>query len=82
MRSFMMTKGEDMEHFLFRLQSIRDQLTTTGATVDDVVIVKIALNAVTDEWETFVQSIFGKADLPDWDSVWSILQQEELRRFT
>ena len=24
MRSFMMTKGEDMEHFLFRLQSIRD----------------------------------------------------------
>ena len=34
MRSFMMTKGEDMEHFLFRLQSIRDQLTATGATVD------------------------------------------------
>ena len=24
MWSFMMTKGEDMEHFLFRLQSIRD----------------------------------------------------------
>ena len=24
MRSFMMTKGEDMEHFLFMLQSIRD----------------------------------------------------------
>ena len=24
MRSFMMTKGEDIEHFLFILQSIRD----------------------------------------------------------
>ena len=24
MRSFMMNKGEDMEHFLFKLQSIRD----------------------------------------------------------
>ena len=63
MRSFMMTKGEDIEHFLFRLQSIRDQLTATGATVDDAVIVKTALNAVTDEWETFVQSILGRADL-------------------
>ena len=31
MRSFMMTKGEDIEHFLFKLQSIRDQLTATGA---------------------------------------------------
>ena len=30
MRSFMMTKGEDIEHFLLRLQSIRDQLTATG----------------------------------------------------
>ena len=50
MRSFMMSKGEDMEHFLFRLQSIRDQLNATSATVDDVVIVKTALNAITDEW--------------------------------
>ena len=82
MRSFMMTKGEDIEHFLFRLQSIRDQLTATGATVDDAVIVRTALNAVTDEWETFVQSILGRADLLDWDSLWSILQQEELRKFT
>ena len=57
MRSFMMTKGEDMEHFLFRLQSIRDQPTATGAKVEDDVMVRTALNAVTDEWETFVQSI-------------------------
>ena len=82
MRSFMMTKGEDMEHFLFRLQAIRDQLTATGAIVDDAVIVRTALNVVTDEWETFVQSILGRVDLPDWDNLWSILWQEELRRFT
>ena len=82
MRSFMMIKGEDIEHFLFRLQSIRDQLIATGATVYDAVIVKTALNAVTDEWETFVQSILGRADLPDWESLWLILRQEELRRFT
>ena len=45
-------------------------------------IVRTALNAVTDEWETFVQSILGKADIPDWDSLWSILRKQELRRFT
>ena len=57
-------------------------MTATGATVDDVVIVRTTLNAVTDEWETFVQSTLRKADLPDWDSLWLILRQEELRRFT
>ena len=50
--------------------------------MDDVVIVRTALNAITDERETFVQSILGRADLPDWDSLWSILQEKELRRFT
>ena len=82
MRSFLMTKGEDIEHFLFRLQSIRDQLTAMGATVDDAVIVRTALNVVTDEWETLVQSILGRADLPNWDSLWVIPRQEELCRIT
>ena len=45
-------------------------------------MVRIALNAIMDEWETFVQSNLGKADLPDWDNLWSVLRQEELRRFT
>lgn len=81
MGSFMMAKGEDMVHFLFRLQSIKDNLTATGAKVDDV-MVRTTLNSVSDEWETFVQGIFGRVDLPDWDSLWSILRQEELRRFT
>ena len=41
-------------------------------------IFRTAINAVTDEWETFVQSILGR----DWDNLWSILRQEELQRFT
>ena len=82
MRSFMMTKGQDMEHFLFILQSIRDQLTATGAKAEDELMVKTALNAIIDEWETLVQSILGRADLPDWDSLWIIMCQEELRRIT
>ena len=53
-----------------------------GAKVEDDVIVRTALNVVTNEWETFVQSILGRVELPDWDNLWSILRQEELRRFT
>ena len=70
MRSFMMTKGEDMEHFLFKLHSIKDQLTATVEMDDDFVIVRTSLKAITDELETFVQIMLGRADLPDWDSFW------------
>ena len=33
LRSFMMTKGEEIEPFLFRILSTRDQLSTVGANV-------------------------------------------------
>ena len=65
MRLFMMAKGEEIEPFLFRLQAIRDQLTAMGVKVEDDVMVRTALNAVTKDWETFVQSILGRADLPN-----------------
>ena len=77
-----MHNGEEIDPFLFRLQTIRDQLIAMGATSDDGLMVRIALNVVTNEWETFVQSILGKAALPSWVDMWAILWQEEIRRFT
>ena len=41
-------------------------------------MVRTALNAVSDEWETFVQSILGR----HWDDMWAILRQEEIHRMT
>ena len=55
----MMTKGNEIDHFLFRLQPIRDQLTGMGVKVEDDVMVRTALNAVTKDWETFVQRLLG-----------------------
>ena len=78
----MMAKGEEIEPFLFKLQVIRDHFTAMGVKMEDDVMVKTALNVFTIYWETFVQSIFGRADLPNWDSMWVILHQEELFRFT
>ena len=53
-----------------------------GVKVEDDVMVKTALNAVTEEWETFVQSILGRTDLPNRDSMWVIYHQEDLHQFT
>ena len=68
-----MAKGEEINPFLSRLQSIRDLLTGMWVKVEDDVMLRTALNAVIEDWETFVQSLLGRADLPNWDNMWAIL---------
>ena len=43
-------------------------------------MVRTALNAVSENWEVFVQSILGKTNLADWEELWATLRQEEIRR--
>ena len=50
MRLFVMNKGEEINPFLFRLQSIRDQLIAMGVKVEGDVMVRTTLNAVKDDW--------------------------------
>ena len=50
MRMFQMHKGEEIDPFLFRLQTIRDQLIAMAATPDDGFMVRTALNVVPNEW--------------------------------
>jgi len=82
LRQFQMQKGEEISPFLLMLQRIHDQLTFVGATPDGEFMIKTALNAVTEDRETFVQSIFGRASLPSWEEMWAALWQEEIRRLT
>ena len=46
---FHMQKGEEIDPFLFRLQTIRDQLIAMGTTLDEGLLVRTGLNAVIDE---------------------------------
>ena len=41
-----MMKGEEIDPFLFRLEAIRDQLVGIGATPDEGLLVRTALNAI------------------------------------
>ena len=77
MKLFMMTKGEEIDPFLFRLQVIRDQLTAMGVKVEDDVMVRTALNVVIEDWEMFVQRILGRVDLPNRDDMWVILRMTQ-----
>jgi len=77
-----MKKGEQIDPFLGRLKEIRDQLTSIGAMPDPKLMVRTALNAVSEDWEVFVQSILGRAILPNWEEMWAALRQEEIRRLS
>lgn len=73
-REYQMQKGEEIDPFLLRLQGIQDQLTSVGSTLDPEFMIRTALNAVTEDWETFVQSILGRASLPSWEKMWAALR--------
>ena len=77
-----MQKGEQIGLFLGRLKKIRDQLTSIGATLDEEMMVRTTLNAVSEDWEVFVQSILGSTSLLDWEELWAALHQEEIRWVT
>lgn len=80
--SYQMQKGEQINLYLSRLQEIQDQLTSIGGTPNQEFMVKTALNAFSKHWETFVQSILGRVDLPGWEEMWAALHQEEIKRLT
>ncbi len=60
-----MQKGEQIDVFLGQLKEIRVQLTSIRATSDQELMVRTALNAVSEDWEVFVLSIMGITSLPD-----------------
>ena len=64
------------------MKEIRDQLTSIGATPNPNLMVRTTLNAILEDLEVFVQSILGRATLPDWEEMWAALRQEEIRRVT
>jgi len=62
------------------LKEIREQLTSIGAMPYEEMLVRITLNAFSEEWETFVQSILGRENLLYWEELWVALCQEEIKR--
>lgn len=79
LQSYQMKKGDQINPFLGRLKEIWHQLTSIRATPNPELMVRTALNAVSEDWEVFVKSILGRATLLDWEEMWAALRQEEIR---
>ena len=77
LRFAQMQKGERVDLFLTKLKETHDELLAAGHTLHDSKLVRLALNFVSDDWQIFVQSILGRAALPNWDK---IVSSSETRR--
>lgn len=75
LRFAQMQKGERVDTFLAKLKETRDESSTTEHTPQDSKLVRLALNFVSNEWQVFVQSILGRAALPNWDNMWAALNK-------
>ena len=49
-----MQKGECVDPFLTKLKEAHDELSAAGYTPQDLELVRLGLNSVSDEWEDFV----------------------------
>ena len=55
-------------------------MATIGAAPKATEMVRLDLNSVSEDYQVFFQSILGKENLSDWESMWATLQQKEMRR--
>lgn len=67
-----------MDPFLTKLKETHDELSAAGHTPQDSELVRLALNFLSGDWK--IQSILGRATLPNWDKMLAALKQEKMRR--
>ena len=67
-----MQKGERIISFLTRLQEINDQISVVRST-PSTMMVRLALNAITDDEQVFVQSILRRVTLLGREEIWASL---------
>jgi hypothetical protein len=79
LQNIKMTKVETIATFFMRISKIRDQLGAIGETITNIERCMTTLNSLPRHWEPFIQSISGRADLPEFDHLWTDCTQEETR---
>jgi hypothetical protein len=77
LRSVEMTRSDTVTNYLMKVTQIRDQLAVVGEKVEDKELVNMALNGFSPQWETFVQGVCARENLPSWERLWDDCIQEE-----
>jgi hypothetical protein len=79
LQNIKMTKGDIVVIFFRKMSKIRDQLSAIGEIISDRALVLTTLNALPRHWESFLQSICGRAELTTFDRLWTDCTQEQIR---
>eukprot|EP00253_Pinus_taeda_P021301 PITA_21301 len=75
-------KGDTISTYMNKLTTCRDKLGSVGITTVDDDMVSLSLLSVPKSWHSYQDSVNGREKLPDLESLWSDLMQEEIRRST
>ena len=79
LRTLKMNKDEGVGPFFTKIAQVRDQLTAIGITVDDDDLVQIVFDGLPNSWETFLASVSGCENQPNFDRLWHDCLEEEGR---
>ncbi|XP_059078157.1 uncharacterized protein LOC131876712 [Cryptomeria japonica] len=62
-----MARGEFVVSFFMKITKLKDQLNTIGDSIEDKDLVMLAMNGFPHSWESFIQGISGRNELPKFD---------------
>ena len=65
-----MNKNEGVGPFFTKIAQVRDQLTAYGITMDDDDILQTVVDGLPNSWETFLASVSGRENQPNFDRLW------------
>jgi hypothetical protein len=74
-----MQKGEMIQEYFSRISKIKEQLKAIRDTIDEDEFVITALNGLSRPWDAFIQSICGRKEKLQFESLWEECIQEETR---
>ena len=68
-----------MDSYFIRVAEIRDQLGNAGEEIPEKELSIYILSGLLNTWESFVQSVTGRDNLPKYDRLWADCVEEESR---
>jgi hypothetical protein len=77
-----MEENETIASFVARIKDLKKKLADIGHTIDDIDLVTIIMNGVTDDYQMFITRINPREKIPKFEEFIGILMKEEERRST
>jgi len=80
--SLKMEENETIASFVARIKDLKKKLADIGHTIDDIDLVTIIMNGVTDDYQMFITGINPREKILKFEELIGILMKEEERRST